>query len=234
MTMAPRGSDPAGVELAYERIRAAIVESEYEPGQRLIEQKIAEEYALSRTPVREAIRRLEAEGLVVAERNRGAVVRSISAAEVRDLYELRARLESYAAELAASRITDEQLERLRAAVATFHSLAAAPPPDGIDLERVRRISEANREVHDVIVEAAHHERLATMLARTVDIPLVFRAFRTFNADELGRSDLFHGLILEAVESGDPARASRLMVEHISQGLAAISGGLDADDGASGS
>ena len=117
----------------------------------------------------------------------------------------------------------------RVAVAEFHALAGAPPSDGSDLERVRRISEANREVHGVIVEAAHHERLATMLARTVDIPLVFRAFRSFNADELGRSDLFHGLIFEAIELGDPARASRLMVEHISQGLDVISGGLDADD-----
>lgn len=228
--MSPRGSDPAGVELAYERIRAAIVESRYAPGQRLIEQKIAEEFELSRTPVREAIRRLEAEGLVVAERNRGAVVRSISSEEVRDLYELRARLESYAAELAASRISPDELGRLRSAVAEFHALASQASESDADIERVRSISEANREVHDAIVAAAHHERLATMLARTVDIPLVFRAFRTFNADELGRSDLFHGLLLEAIESGDSARAGRLMVEHISQGLDAISGAIDADDG----
>lgn len=213
--------------MAYERIRSAIVESRYAPGQRLIEQKIAEEFELSRTPVREAIRRLEAEGLVVAERNRGAVVRSISADEVRDLYELRGRLESYAAELAAVRISDEQLGRLRAAVSEFHVLAldvASAPPD---LEHVRRISEANRQIHDVIVESAHHERLSTMLARTVDIPLVFRAFRSFSADELGRSDLFHGLILEAIEARDSARAARLMAEHISQGLDAISGGIGA-------
>ena len=227
MTTTPRGSDPAGVELAYERIRAAIVESEYRPGQRLVEQKIAKQFALSRTPVREAIRRLEAEGLVVAERNRGAVVRSISPAEVRDLYELRARLVSYAAELAASRVTEPELERLRAAVARFHAIATEPADAGPDISRVRRVSEANREIHDAIVTAAHHERLATMLARTVDIPLVFRAFRAFNADELGRSDLFHHLILEAIESHQPERAGRLMTEHISQGLDAISG-LDTD------
>ena len=96
-------SDAVGTTHAYEQVRAAIVENRYAPGQRLIEQRLAAELGLSRTPVREALRILEAEGLVVSERNRGATVRPLSPTEVVDLYGLRIRLESYAAELAAER-----------------------------------------------------------------------------------------------------------------------------------
>ena len=78
----------AGVAHAYEQVRAAIVENRYPPGRRLVEQRIAAELGLSRTPVREALRMLEAEGLVVSERNRGAMVRPLSSTEVEDLYGL--------------------------------------------------------------------------------------------------------------------------------------------------
>src|SRR5262245_1038429 len=79
-------------EQAYRQIRDAIVQGRYRPGQRLIEQRISEEFGLSRTPVREGLRRLEAEGLVITERNRGAVVRPVTPGDIDDLYELRATL----------------------------------------------------------------------------------------------------------------------------------------------
>lgn len=88
------GEQPAE---AYRRIRSAIVEGQFRPGQRLVEQRIAEDFAFSRTPIREAMRRLQAEGLVHIEPNRGALVRPMTLEEILDLYELRARLEAYAA-----------------------------------------------------------------------------------------------------------------------------------------
>lgn len=215
---------------AYEMIRSAIVENRYEQGQRLIEQRIAEEFGLSRTPVREALRTLEAEGLVVAKKNRGARVRPMSATEVVDLYGLRIRLESYAAELAAARATDDEIAELGRAVAEFslarHEVAgrAGPAPD---LEAVRRLSRANQQVHGTIVAAARHDRLSAMLGRTVDIPLVFRAFSVFGPDELERSDLFHRLIHDAIRRRDGARAGRLMGEHIQHGLDAVHDNLGA-------
>ncbi len=106
-----KAADTVGAELAYEQVRAAIVENRYPPGQRLVEQRIAEELGLSRTPVREALRMLEAEGLVVSERNRGAMVRPLSATEVVDLYGLRIRLESYAVEVATERATESRARR---------------------------------------------------------------------------------------------------------------------------
>ena len=215
----------SGAERAYEEVRRAIVEQRYIPGQRLVEQRVAAELELSRTPVREALRRLASEGLVVLERNRGAVVRPLDLAEVEDLYELRACLESYAARLAADRITPAELAHLRAAVEEFGAVTHRAYDD--ETARARELSAANRAVHGTIVAAAHHARLATMLDRTVDIPLVFRAFRDFTTAEGERSDLFHRLVLEAIEDRNGARAARLMHEHIEQGLDAVVAGIRA-------
>jgi DNA-binding GntR family transcriptional regulator len=216
VTTAP---DAVGTTHAYEQVRAAIVENRYAPGQRLIEQRLAAELGLSRTPIREALRILEAEGLVVSERNRGAIVRPLSPTEVVDLYGLRIRLESYAAELAAQRITEQELAALVDAADEFS--AVRHDVDVATLEGVRRLNEANRRLHDRILAAARHDRLATMLARTVDIPLVFQAFRSFGPAEIERSDTFHHLIVDAIARGDGARAAALMAEHIAQGRDAV-------------
>lgn len=201
--------------VAYAQIRRAIVEGRYRPGQRLVEQRIAEEFELSRTPVREALRQLEADGLVRHEANRGAAVRDVTVEEVADLYDLRARLEAYAAELAAERIEPPELDRLDAGIIAFGTALTGSWTD--DLERLRAIDAANREVHDAIIGGAHHERLARLLERTVDVPLVFQAFRQFDRAQTERSHLFHQLIRDSIAAGDGQRASSLMAEHIKLG-----------------
>jgi DNA-binding GntR family transcriptional regulator len=212
-------STTAGAAHAYEQVRAAIVENRYPPGHRLVEQRIGAELGLSRTPVREALRLLEAEGLVVSERNRGAMVRPLSPTEVVDLYGLRIRLESYAVELATQRVTDQELGDL---VDLADAFGAARKEVGRDpVEALRAVHEANRLLHDGILAAARHRRLTTMLARTVDIPLVFQAFRSFGPAELERSDTFHHLIVEAMCRRDANRAAALMAEHITQGRDAV-------------
>lgn len=212
-------SEAVGAQHAYEQLRAAIVENRYPPGLRLVEQKIAAELGLSRTPIREALRRLEAEGLVVSERNRGAMVRPLSTTEVVDLYGLRIRLEAYAVEVATERASETQLGDLVAAADQFADVRRTFDVDSV--EGVRQLHEANRRFHDGILEAAQHRRLATMLDRAVDIPLVFQAFKTFDAAEIERSDTFHHLIVEAMCRRDAPRAGALMAEHIAQGRDAI-------------
>lgn len=212
-------SEAVGAQHAYEQLRAAIVENRYAPGQRLIEQRIAAEYGLSRTPVREALRMLEAEGLVVSERHRGAMVRPLSATEIVDFYGLRIRLESYAVELAAERASEEQLGELAAAADAFGAVRTSG--DVSSLAGVRRLHAANRDFHDGIVAAAQHRRLDALLARAVDLPLVFQAFQTFSASEIERSDTFHHLIVEAMCRRDATRAGALMSEHIAQGRDAV-------------
>lgn len=210
-----------GAAHAYEQVRAAIVESRYPPGHRLVESKLAAELGLSRTPVREALRLLQAEGLVVSERNRGAMVRPLSPTEVDDLYGLRIRLESYAVELATERATETDLGALVEAADAFGAVVADAEVDVGSVEGVRRLHEANRTFHDGILDGARHHRLASMLSRTVDIPLVFQAFRSFGPTEIERSDTFHHLIAEAMCRRDGQRAAALMAEHIAQGRDAV-------------
>lgn len=198
---------------AYAKVRAAIVDNRYPPGHRLVEQRIAEELGLSRTPVREALRLLQAEGLVVSERNRGAMVRPLSTTEVVDLYGLRIRLESYAVEVATERATETELHELVDAADAFGSV--------VSVSDVHQVHDANRRLHDGILSAARHHRLAAMLARTVDIPLVFQAFRSFGPTEMARSDTFHHLIVDAMCRRDGDRAAALMAEHIAQGRDAV-------------
>src|SRR5262245_61650312 len=205
----------AGAAQAYEAVRAAIVEGRYAPGHRLVEQGIAAELGLSRTPVREALRMLQAEGLVVSERNRGACVRPLSSTEVFDLYGLRARLESYAVEVATERATEAELGMLVAAADAFGEVRECVDSDTD--EGVRRLHDANRRFHDGLLAAARHHQLSAMLARTVDIPLVFQAFRTFGPAEIARSDTLHHLIVDAMCRRDANRAGALMAEHIAQG-----------------
>ena len=208
-----------GATHAYAEVRAAIVENRYPPGHRLVEQRIAEELGLSRTPVREALRMLEAEGLVVSERNRGAIVRQLSTTEVADLYGLRIRLESYAVEVATERSTETELGELVSAADAFTTARCSVDVESI--AGVRVLHDANRRLHDGILAAARHHRLAAMLARTVDIPLVFQAFQTFGPAEIERSDTFHHLIVEAMCRRDASRAAALMTEHIAQGRDAV-------------
>jgi DNA-binding GntR family transcriptional regulator len=215
-------------ERAYELIRAAIVEGRYHPGQRIVEQRVSEEFEISRTPVREALHRLEAEGLVISERNRGAIVRPITMDDIYDLYEVRARLESLAAERAAKRVGAEDLVRLDDAIALF--AASIPSGDTHDPSEVYEIHRANARFHRHILRMARHERLSQLLALTIDIPLIFQGLRVLDREERLRSNLFHELIRNAVASGDSDRAGRLMCEHILIGRDALLDRLDLTDG----
>ncbi len=218
----------------YGRIRQAIIEGRHPPGARLVEQRLAEELDVSRTPVREAVRRLESEGLVVVERNRGAHVRPLDEAEIADLYEARARLEAYGAELAAARATAEEVAALHGAAASFRdalapievpdrvgSPAEASPPASQSLDPVRSLDAANAAFHEALLVASHHGRIRQLVLATVDAPLVFAALARFEPAELERSALFHDLIAEAVAAGEAARAGRLMTEHVLQGRDAL-------------
>jgi DNA-binding GntR family transcriptional regulator len=218
---------------AYEQIREAIVEGRYAPGQRLVEQRLAGDLVLSRTPVREALLRLEAEGLVVSEKHRGAIVRPVTAQEVEDLYALRTRLESLAAECAARRRTASDITELDEAVLTFEAAipAAVTAGERSDLGGTRELTRANGRFHEGVLAAARSDRLTRVLAGSVDVPLVFQSLRRFNRPQLERSALFHGLIRDAIVAQEPDRAGRLMTEHVLQGRDALLVGLGGDAGA---
>jgi DNA-binding GntR family transcriptional regulator len=217
------GSDPAEVPVAanigssgraraYEEIRRAIIEGRYRAGQRLVEKNLAEEFQVSRTPVREALRALESEGLVLSLPNKGAVVRSLSAQDVYDIYDLRVRLESLAAERAAR---DPQPDQLAVLAEANEELAALLPSFvGDDLEIVRRVEAVNRRFHQGFIDMANSWRLTQLLERTVHAVLVFQNFQSYEPEELERSLLFHRLIAQAIARREAARAGNLVAEHI--------------------
>lgn len=206
-------------ERVYQELRRDIVEGRYGPGERIVEQRLATELDVSRTPVREAVRRLETEGLIVTIRNRGAHVRPLTEMDVADLYEARSRIEGFVAELAARRATHQDIESLTLAADRFDVVV-----DDESLGRVekpRALMQANSEFHQGLVDAGQAEQVYRLLAGAVDLPLVFQAFDLFGSEELSRSALFHHLILEAVAAGEPSRAGRLMTEHVLQGRDAV-------------
>lgn len=193
-------------------IRDAITQGRLEPGARLKEENLAAELGLSRTPVREALVLLQSEGLVEAVPNRGAFVRSYDADDLRDMYELRALLEGFAARRAAERISDTQLKALRASCSRFERLVArAGQPT---TATVRELVRENAVFHDAVLAAAGNERLAVMVRQVVAIPLVYKSYVWYTQDQVRSSARAHALLVRAFEQRHAARAESLMREHI--------------------
>jgi DNA-binding GntR family transcriptional regulator len=119
MAMAGRSSDTKLVSKIVDRIHDKIVLGEYSPGDRLRQELLAEEFKVSRTPIREALRLLEAKGVISQAHRHSAIIRAPSAREVRETYQVRAELEGLATQLAAQWISDNQFEDLRAIHASF-------------------------------------------------------------------------------------------------------------------
>ena len=195
-------------------MRALILTGEYGPDERLIEEQLAERLGVSRTPVRQALTMLEAEGLVEITPNRGATVCSFSIEDVWDIYDLRAVLEGHAARRAAGRIERRELERLRELAREMEGL---PGQFDDHEEEIRALVALNQEFHGTIVEASRNRRLERLINRTVEIPLMFKAFYWYTLHERTISNHYHRQILEALENGDADRAEIIMREHVYEG-----------------
>ena len=175
---------------ATELIREAILDGRLQPGQRLKEEDLARQLGISRTPVREALLMLQVEGLIVATPNRGATVRVHTPDDLEDLYVLRAVLEGHAVRRAASRVGEEQVDELR--------------------ELVRE----NLFFHNTILEIAGSARLASMVRRVIELPLVYKSYIWYSPDQKRISSHYHRQIVNALASGDGERAELIMKEHV--------------------
>lgn len=198
-----------------EKLRQLILVGEYGPDERLIEEHLAERLEVSRTPVRQALTMLEAEGLVEIVPNKGAVVCSFGAGEVWDIYDLRAVLEGYAARRAADRIRAEESERLRELVEAQE--AVEPGSLQGHEEEIRRLVEINQDFHGTIVAASRNRRLEKLIGRTVEVPLVFKSFFWYTPEKRRISNHYHRQIVYALEHRDGERAEIVMREHIYEG-----------------
>jgi DNA-binding GntR family transcriptional regulator len=191
---------------AYTALHAAIVAGELSPGERLIEEELAERLGVSRGAVRAAILRLGHEGLAVRERNRGARVRRFTPEEAVEILEARAALESLAAGYAAMRRTDAEVRDLRAFVGDMALL--------LDRGELLAISERNAALHRRILQISRHA-VALDICSRLHSQLVRFQFRTVLAPgRPERSLAEHDRIVSAIDAGDRAGAAQAMREHL--------------------
>lgn len=203
-------------------IQTRVLSGELPSGTRLRQEALAAEFGVSRTPVREALRKLQESGLVELAPNRGAIVRMLTPHEIRDAYEVRAELEGLAAGLAARRIRQDQLERLRVAQAGFRDAlrqTAARRSDGgptTTAEDRLRWSRANDAFHQGIHAAGGNAVLdATLSGLRRSIPRdLSRIVLGESTSVLAENVAEHDAILEAIERRDEEAARRLMHEHV--------------------
>jgi DNA-binding GntR family transcriptional regulator len=203
-----RGSGALSSDV-YEQLRRAIVEGVIRPNERLVEAELAERLGVSRTPIRESLPRLGADGLI-ENRRRGWVVREHSAREIREIYELRAALEGYAARLATERATDDTLRE----IADVHQRQVG------SLQETARthLVEHNEEFHDAVIRAADNERLAEQIRRNREYYFIHRVSGFLSDDEVRTSIESHQELVQALMARDPGRAESVARARILQSL----------------
>lgn len=189
-----------------EGIRAAILAGRYKAGERLVEDRLAEDFRVSRNPVREALRALASEGLVTVTPRRGAAVAGFSAAEAREMIEVRATLEAMNARLAARRRDPGMIERLKECLDHGQQEAAAG--------RAEEMVRLNGRFHDLLAAAGHNRILADLmrsLRERTDL-----VFAPLSPKQAARNWDEHAAILAAVIAGDEALADLLASRHVLQ------------------
>lgn len=190
----------------YSTVRENILNGKYAQGESLIEKRLAEELNVSRTPIREAIRQLELEGLVESIPNKGATVKGISRKDVEDIYKIRMLLEGLAARWAIEKMDDEDIKKLEE---TYELMVFYTARGDVDA-----ISEHNTAFHDIIYSATKSVVLKQILK---DFQSYVKWVRYESLSSLGRKEAAlreHHDILEAFKAKDQDAAERYLIEHV--------------------
>ena len=203
-------------ERALATLRDLIMGGELAPGARLGEVELADRLGVSRTPVREALSRLAAEGLVEIAPNRGARVVTWTVAELEGVFDLRSVLEPQLTAHAVPNAAPPDVDELDALARRMHEVGTPGP--GQDLDALVPL---NRAFHDRLVALAAHPTLATALAAAIHPPIVRRNFLTYDEASLRRSLAHHSEIVAALRAGDPEWARAVMTSHIANARAVM-------------
>lgn len=201
---------------AYAHIRNEILSGALGPGEQVREEHLAEACGVSRTPVREALRRLEAEHLVRRSDSQRTFVADWSFDEVAEGFVLRAMLEGHAAARAATRIDDAAIDRLAGHNRAIERAMRLPAFD------ISAFLDQNRLFHALVLEAAASERLAGLLGGIVEQPIVLRTARQYDRDQVLRSLAEHDELVLAFRRRDPDWARAVMTAHIRRAFHAYS------------
>ena len=208
---------------AYAEIRSLILSGDAAPGTQLTEEQLADICGVSRTPVRDALRRLEAELYIVRSDSQRAFVADWSQADVDEMFTLRGMLEAHAARRAATRLDAAGVAALRDCNAAIEAAVSRGEPD------IRAFLDSNREFHRLIVEAARSPRLAATLATLVEHAVVRRTALHYGRGQLEQSAREHRELILAFEARDPDWAHAVMTGHIRRAFHAFSGVVQPSD-----
>lgn len=203
------GRGGRAVQRAYRTVQEGIASGRYAPGLRLTEQQVAADAGVSRTPVREALRRLHAEGVVDFRPNQGAIVTANAADDGEELFALRALLEAHGAARATERLTGAAIAELRDLAEAQHAEAAARRPGFLE-----RMVDLNARFHGLISRAAASPRLSRALESILDTPQMKATFASYTTEELLRSATHHLDIVAAFEARDAEWAAGAMRAHV--------------------
>lgn len=193
-------------EIVFQALREAIISGELKPGERLMEVQLAEEMGVSRTPVREAIRKLELEGLVVMVPRKGAYVAGLSMKDAADVFEVRQSLEGLAAALAAERITDEEIEALERILLEIN--------DAAEKNDLNLIIQKDAEFHNILFKASRNDKLVQIINKLKEQIDRFRIQSFENPGRLKKLVEEHKKIVEAISERNVEKAKKLAEEHI--------------------
>jgi DNA-binding GntR family transcriptional regulator len=193
-------------ELVCENLRDAINKGVLSPGERLMEIQIAEEMGVSRTPVREAIRKLELEGFVVMIPRRGTYVANISIKDINEVYEIRTALDILAGGLAAERINDEEIEEMRQLLVLTEKY--------IDEKNLNKIIEIDSKFHDVLYTASRNERLVNIINNLREQITSIRGQSMNYPGRLADTLNEHREIVESIAARDIDRAQEAVRVHL--------------------
>lgn len=193
----------------YGLIKQLILSGKYTPGTYIREATLGKDFGLSRTPIREALRRLISEGWAEAIPHQGARVVEWGEQDVEEVFELRMLLEPHVVRRAALRVGAEQLAELDSLAQRMEALAANP-----DDSAREQISELNLHFHNCLAITANSPRLRKLLDSIVQIPVARRSYQEYTGEELQRSMRHHRELIDALAAGDGNWASSVMSAHI--------------------
>lgn len=204
-------------DVVFNTLRRAILRGELKPGERLMEIQLANKLGVSRTPIREAIRKLELEGLVLMIPRKGAEVAEITEKNLRDVLEVRCALEELAVQLACDRIDGSGLKELHEAADRFRNI--------LDSDDITQIAQADEAFHDVIFTATGNQRLIQLLNNLRE-----QMYR-YRIEYLKKKECYpqlldeHESIIHAIESQDKDMAMQITGQHINNQVDTVVGTL---------
>lgn len=200
-------------DVVFNTLRQAILRGELKPGERLMEIQLANKLGVSRTPIREAIRKLELEGLVLMIPRKGAEVAEITEKNLRDVLEVRCALEELAVQLACDRMDEEGIKAMKEASAQFCNT--------LDSDDITRIAQADVAFHDIIYAATDNRRLIQLLNNLRE-----QMYR-YRIEYLKKKECYpqlleeHQTIIDSIESRDKGRATQITGQHIKNQAEAV-------------